>query len=123
MDWPIFTLLAANASITALVGTNPVRVWEDTVPDDLADQRPYIVWGTVGGAPENYMGDLPGIDSARLQVDVYSTTKAQARALAKLVRNTLESSMHMIGTPISLYEPDTKLHRYLLEFQIWQNRT
>jgi hypothetical protein len=123
MDWPVFSLLSASAALKALVGTTPPRIFEDSVPQELAGQRPYIVWFTVGGTPENYVSELPTMDGGRIQLDVYSTSKAECKAIAKLVRDLIEPEAYMISVPRSFYEADTKLYRYLLEFQFFTART
>lgn len=123
MQWPIFGIVSTNTACTTLLGTSPVRFWEDTVPEQYNPvTKPYVVWSTVGGAPENYPGELPTMDSGRLQVDVYGATKQQARNTALAIRNAVEPHAHMVSTPIPLFEPDTKLYRYILEFQFWTLR-
>lgn len=123
MDWPVFGLLSANSSITSIVGLTPPRIFEDTVPQEHAMNRPYIVWNTVGGTPLNYLDQVPAMDSGRVQIDVYASGKLACKTLAKLVRDTLEPHAHMIGTPVSMFEVDTKLFRYLLEFQFFTARS
>lgn len=123
MDWPVFTLLSASAALKVIVGTNPVRVWMDTVPPGESQERPYITWTVVGGAPENYLEGAPTIDNGRIQVDTWSKDKLQCHSMAKLVRNLLEARSHMIGVPVSSFEPDTQLYRYTLEFSFWTPRT
>jgi hypothetical protein len=121
MDWPVNALLESSAAVVALLGAGTSqRVYEDTAIQDTA--QPYVVWSTVGGTPENYVGELPGIDQARIQIDCYSKGKGQARDLARAVRDAIEPTAHMIGTPISLYEAETKLYRYILEFDFLVNR-
>jgi hypothetical protein len=123
MLWPIFAIVSGSSACTTLLGTNPVRFWQDTVPEAYAPAtKPYATLSTIGGAPENYLEAVPGIDQGRVQVDVFGDTPASARNVAIAIRNAIEPSAHMISTPTSLYEPDTKLYRWILEFDFWTPR-
>jgi hypothetical protein len=123
MDWPVFTLVSGSAACTTLLGSSPVRCWEDTVPEAYpTPEKPYAVWFTVGGAPENYLSGVPTMDSGRVQIDVYAESKLAARVTAKAIRDAIEPSAHMVSVPISTYEPDTKLYHYILQFQFWTAR-
>ena len=60
---PVFTIAAAEPAVTALLGTSPVRMY----PAGKAPQgvgKPYATYQLVYGTPENYLGDVPDIDSA-----------------------------------------------------------
>jgi hypothetical protein len=124
MDWPVFSLVSASSACTTLLGSSPVRCWEDAVPEtQVPAVRPYAVWTTVGGAPENYLEGVPTMDAGRVQVSVYADSKTAARATAKAIRDAIEPSAHMVSTPLSTYESDTKLYVYLLQFQFWTARS
>lgn len=117
----VFALVKASSTVTDIIGSSPCRCYEGTAPQDAA--RPYVVVSNAGGAPENYVGELPGIDSYRMQLDVYATDAGAARALATAVRDAIEQSAHMIGSPLGpIFEPDTKLFRVMLEFDFWIRR-
>lgn len=120
MNYYVFQTLSGAAAVTAIVGTNPVRVYEDTAPQNVT--RPYITWSTVGGTPENQLSGTPGIDRGRIQIDCWAADKATCRNLAVAVRNAMESICHMVSVPMSDYEQETKLFRYLLEFEVFQPR-
>lgn len=117
----VFALVKGSSACTTLIGSDPCRFYDGTAPQDVA--KPYAVMQNAGGAPENYVEGLPGIDSYRTQIDAYALTADAARALAVALRNAIEPRGHMIGTPIGpIFEGDTKLFRYLLEFDIWAHR-
>lgn len=89
MQPPIFKVCAASPAVTALLGTNPVRLF----PFGEAPQGvtyPYAVWQIVGGAPENYLADNPDVDGFNLQVDVYAKTGAAAAGVATALRDAIE---------------------------------
>jgi len=91
---PLFSIVAADGTVQSLFGTSPVRV----LPLGSADEKtplPYAVWQTVGGSPENYLGNVPDIDSFLVQVDVYSKAASTARSGAEALRNALEPYAHI----------------------------
>jgi len=58
---PVFSTAVAASAVTALLGTNPTRLYLfGEAPQGVA--KPYAVWQTVAGSPENYLGTLPDID-------------------------------------------------------------
>lgn len=109
---PVFKLAAASAEMTALVGTSPVRVWPaGGVP--ATPTAPYIVFQTIGGEPENYIGDRPDMDDYTTQIDVYASTRAQAAQVARAMRDVLEQGGGYItrwGGEFN--DAATKLYRY-----------
>lgn len=55
---PLFPLCASDSSVTALLGTNPVRLFMfGMAPQGV--QKPYAVWQMVGGSPESYLSGRP----------------------------------------------------------------
>lgn len=117
----VFALVKSSSACTAIIGSSPCRCYEGTAPQGAA--RPYVVVGNAGGAPENYVGELPGVDSYRMQLDAFALTASEVRSLATAIRNAIEPSAHMIGTPLGpIFESDTKLFRVMLEFDFWIRR-
>jgi len=107
---PIFQTVAANAEVTALLGTNPVRFWPfGEAPENSV--LPYSAWQQVNGQPENYLGDLPDLDSYTLQIDVYASTGSSARAAAKALRDAIEPHAHIVAWRGESRETETKLYR------------
>lgn len=111
MTPPIFSAVAASAAVTALIGGNPVRFY----PFGQAPQSvslPYAVWQPIGGAPENFLGDLPDLDRYSLQIDVYAATGAAAQAVAKAVRDAIEPHAYITAWRNHGIDPATQKHRY-----------
>jgi len=91
---PIFQVAAADPGVTALLGPGPVRLY----PFGEAPQGvtlPYAVWQLVSGSPENYLAGRPDVDSFTLQVDVYASTVASARAVGAALRDAVELHAHI----------------------------
>lgn len=108
---PIFSACAASSSVTDLLGTSPVRLYQF----GLAPQKvtyPYAVWQTVSGSPENFLAGRPDADSYTLQVDVYADTASSARAVAKAIRDAIELHAHVVGWRGESIGPETKKYRF-----------
>jgi Protein of unknown function (DUF3168) len=118
---PVFTTLKASEAVKAIVGTNPPRIYRHgNAPQDTA--KPYVTWFAVTGTPENNLSDLPPMDRVQIQVDCYHQTDAGIELLAKAVRDAIEPSAHMTGTPVDDREPETKLYRVALVFDWFVGR-
>lgn len=112
---PIFATCAAAPAVNELLGTAPTRLY----PFGEAPQGvtyPYAAWQTVGGAPENYLGSRPDIDSYTLQVDVYAETGASARAVATALRDAIEPKAYITRWGGESKDPETG--RYRISFDV-----
>ena len=93
---PIFETCAADAGVVALLGESGARcgsTWPDRRPGRGA--KPYAVWQSIGGGPENYLGGRPDIDRFALQVDAYADTLSAARAIADAIEEAIEMLAHV----------------------------
>lgn len=112
---PIFAVAAADPAVTALLGAAPTRFYPfGEAPQGVA--YPYAVWQTFGGAPENYLGNRPDMDSHALQVDVYAETGASARAVASALRDAIEPHAYITRWGGESVDPETK--RYRISFDV-----
>jgi|SRR6187431_525296 len=108
---PIFEICAASPAITDLIGTDPVRLFPfGEAPASV--ERPYVVWQTVSGSPENYLGTLPDADSYTVQVDVYGVDGADVLAVARAIRDTVEPDAYVTSWGITNRDFPTNLYRY-----------
>lgn len=118
---PIFSVCAADPTLTGLIGSSPPRLFPaGEAPPNVT--RPYITWATIGGSPENYLGDLPDVDSWSIQLDVYAETLTGARSVAEALRNAVEPASHITRFSGDGRDPDTNLYRYSMDVDWWQNR-
>lgn len=84
LDQTIYQLLAAQAGLTAIVGS---RIYPHHLPDDAT--FPALVFRQVSSKPDySHDGDSE-LDTARIQFDAYGTTKAQAVQVSTQVRALL----------------------------------
>ena len=118
---PIFSTVAADAAVQAELGTNPVRFYPfGEAPAGVS--KPYAVWQVVTGFPENYLGQLPDIDSYSIQVDVYSETASGARQAALALRDAIEPVAHITAWRGESRDPDTKNYRFSFDVDWWLAR-
>lgn len=88
MTAPIFTVVAADAAVRAVLGQSPVRFYLF----GMAPQNsplPYAVWQG-GGSPGNYLAGRPDIDTNTLQVDAYADDPITARHTVDALRDAIE---------------------------------
>jgi hypothetical protein len=70
--------------------------------------KPYATYQIVYGSPENYLGDVPDIDQAGVQIDVYATTLASLRSVVVALRNAYEPVGYVVRWGNEDQDPDTK---------------
>lgn len=108
---PIFTVCRASPEVVALLGSAPMRLYPfGEAPQNV--KTPYAVWQTIGGLPENYITNVPDIDSFSIQVDVYASSAAEAREVAAALRDAIEPHAHVVGWRGDSRDPETKNYRY-----------
>ncbi|NFV79998.1 DUF3168 domain-containing protein [Magnetospirillum aberrantis] len=125
----IYTLLKNAPAVSALAGA---RIYPLTAPTKV--QTPYITYQRISGDRWRSCDGPTGTAQPRIQVDAYATTYAAAKALAKVIRKTLdgfigtatttEGPMRIGGisleTDQDLYEDDVdpKLYRVQMDFMV-----
>lgn len=107
----IFTTCAASQAVKDLLGTNPVRLYPFGMQDDSI-VYPYAVWQNIGGSPENYLNQRPDADRYSLQVDVYGDTDADVIAVARALRDAIETKAYITRWGDQSRDPETKRYRY-----------
>lgn len=112
MNAPIFTACYADTGVQTLLADGArLRLYPfGEAPQD--DDRPYAVWQTVYGNPENYLGNVPDIDSYGIQVDVYAMTASAARSVARALRDAIEPFAHVVSWNGESRDPSTRSYRY-----------
>lgn len=123
---PVFAWLKASQSVKDIVGTNPPRIYRSGNAPQTGDGKPmpnpYITWFIVGAEPANNLSDPVPVDKYPIQLDCWHQTEAGVEALAQAVRDALELHGVMTGLIANLREPETRLFRIGLTFDIWHGR-
>jgi hypothetical protein len=118
---PVFNIISSDVSVTALLGTNPVRMFSfGSAPDRVV--LPYAVWHIVSGEPENYLGETPDMDSYLVQIDVYGSTPGEARVVAQAVSSALESTAYVMAWRGERRDTDSGNYRYSFDANFYVNR-
>lgn len=108
---PIFQLVAANATATGLLGSNPVRFWPfGAAPEN--ETRPYATHQLVSGQPVNTITTPPRADRASVQVDAYGKTATEAWNVANAIAAAVETSLaYVMSWDLALVDEATGLFR------------
>lgn len=121
MNQTIFQLAAAAAQVTTLLGTNPTRFFPFGEANEQTP-RPYAVYQTVFGSPDNLLNAVPESDSIGIQVDAYALTGSQASAVAKALRDAFEPHGYVTAYNGDFRETDTRLYRSSFTVEFIQSR-
>ncbi len=121
MHPPIFRTCVRSAAVVALLGSKPTRLYPfGEAPENV--QLPYAVWQIIGGAPEHFLAGSPDIDSYALQVDVYATSAAIARAVGRALRDAIETEACITRWGGEMREPNTRDYRLSFDLDWWTPR-
>lgn len=108
---PIFQVAASDPGVTDLLGSNPTRLYLF----GLAPEKPigtYCVWQVVNGAPEGFLAGRPDAEAYGLQLDVYASTAAAARAAGHAIEYAIELSSTITSYNGETKDAETGLYRY-----------
>lgn len=113
---PVFAICFADTACKAALGSNPMRLYAfGRAPED--ESKPYAVWQTITGTPENHLTDAPDVDSMTTQIDVYATTEALARSTALAIRNAVQAVAHITSWRGEQWDNSTELRRYSFDVE------
>lgn len=84
----------------------------------------YINYARINAVEEATLdsnGGLGNLVNTRLQIDVYSLAFADAQAAAVALKAALKNwaLQNLTIAEQDMYEPDTKLHRVMIQISIW----
>lgn len=114
--------LAADATVTALVGT---RIYPLVMPQDAT--RPAIVLTVVSEVPENSFDGTAEtrLTASRVQVDCYAATYLEAHEVATAVDNVLANLRRpdLSAERDSMtddWDDEVQVHRVSMDFSVWR---
>lgn len=108
---PLFITASSSPAVVGLLGVSPTRIYPFGEAPEKAT-RPYVVWQTVGGSPENYLDRRPDIDRFSTQIDVYAETATSALEVAKALIDAIEPHAYVTGYNGETRDTETKDYRY-----------
>ncbi|HCT5638884.1 TPA: DUF3168 domain-containing protein [Escherichia coli] len=119
---PIFPVCASSPEVTALLGSNPVRIYPFGIQDDNV-VYPFAVWQNLpGGGPENYLNQRPDADKFSLQVDVYADTADEAMLAAQAIIYAIELKANIVRYGPQDRDESTLKYRYSFDVDWIVNR-
>jgi hypothetical protein len=108
---------------TALKGLVSDRVYRDIAPQTVTD-LPRITFQQVGGESINCFDTfVPNKKNGRFQINVWGADRDSVAVLARQVEDTLRVyaalQTTVMGEPVALYEPETRLYGTRQDFSVW----
>lgn len=101
-----------ESSLVALLQSIlPDSVYPDIAP--LGASRPFCTYQQVGGDPIQFLGGASGTGIARMQINVWASSRAQAIALIRAIEALVTDAPLFGGIEtgaISVYEEQQKLY-------------
>jgi len=119
---PIFQIVSSNQAVTTLLKKDGIVRFFQFGRAPQGVEYPYAVWQIVSGVPENCLGDVPIIDSFVVQVDVYATTEASARDVAKALRGALEKRAYITRWGGESIDDNTQMRRISFDVSFYTDR-
>lgn len=89
---PIYAHLAANAGVSALVGS---RIYRDRATE--TDVLPYITYTRISEARHPHSTGTSGLVNAVYQINSWATERNDANEIAEAVRNALDTLTGTLG--------------------------
>ena len=107
--------------VTVLGALVSNRVYPDVAP--LNAVLPFITYQQVGGQAVNYL-EAASSDkkNARIQVNVWAATRAQAKTLIRQVEDEMVKNpilAYVEGAAIDRYDEQTKQYGDIQDFSVW----
>ncbi len=107
---------------TLLKGTFSNRFYPDVGPAGVA--KPYGTYQQVGGEAVGFMEAAKADKkNARIQINVWATTRLAANALARAVEDLMVTTASLqataLGAPTAVYEEATQLYGTRQDFSVW----
>ncbi len=119
----VYRIAKAYPAVLAVLGTPEPSLF----PFGKAPQnqgRPYAVFQTVYGNPDNKLACPPSEDLWGVQFDAYAKTVSDARAAASALRDAFESSgNYIVGWNGEDWEQATGLWRFSFTAEFWTERS
>jgi hypothetical protein len=111
MTPPIFDICSADTSVQSLLGDGPTLRLYPFGEALQKDRLPYAVWSLVDGAPENYLGQAPDVDSFTVALDVFGKTAESAREVRDAIVAAVEPVAHVVSWDGERRDAETRTYR------------
>ncbi len=119
MESRAYALLVANPT---LVGQVPAaRVFKSGYAGENP-VAPYITIQEIGAVALGYIADRPGMDRFRPTVKVYAADEGTCKAIAAIVRDTLEVAGYSVVSDGPEFDEQAKLFVHLSDWHLHESR-
>lgn len=117
--------MSLETDLQALLEGICPRVFADFA--ELKTQKPYVTWQQIGGRSVTFVDNLvPSKENAYVQINVWSTTRSEAKTIAKQIESAMTTATAFQARPISavVSDADNELRIYSTrqDFDCWANR-
>lgn len=101
------------------------RVFADFA--STATPRPYVTFQRIGGnAVQTVSDEMPNLVNATFQIDVWSSSRGEADALARQIEAALRTALSLqarpVGESIATSDPGLDLRGTSQDFTVWATR-
>ena len=113
-----------EADLTTLLKTVCPRVFPDFAK--TRTPRPYVTYQAVGGRVINFLANTaPGRRNAEIQVNVWSSSRAEALELSRAIETAMRGATAFIATPIAAavsdFDADVPVYGCRQDFSCWHS--
>lgn len=117
--------MTVEADLFTVLKTVADRVYPDEA--EAGAELPYIVYLQVGGPAPTYVEKtVPDLKGARVQVNVWAATRAEASLLGLQIEAAMVQAAAFEAKPVGAYtatiDPETKYRGTRQDFSIWSPR-
>ncbi len=113
--------MTVETALVALVKPICQRVFPDVAP--TTTKRPYVTYQQIGGPVLNPInGDDPGKEGVTLQVNVWASTRIEAKALIKQIEAALRPppfSARPVSAAFNDFDHDMQSYGSQQDFTLW----
>ncbi|NIG13018.1 DUF3168 domain-containing protein [Pantoea sp. Al-1710] len=108
---PVFETLFKSADLLALLGPTVMRLYEfGNKP--VVPTYPYATYQNYAGDAQQFLGNLPDVDSYSIQFDIYSKDASSLRSIALAMRDAIEPHAYITRWGMQGIDDDSKCYRY-----------
>jgi hypothetical protein len=126
VDTTLIGVLKATAAVTALLGTNPTRLYPDTIESAI---RPAVAYQRISNPRVRSLAGDSGLGRVRIQFTLFARSASERAALNVALRNAIDSYTDRNAGGVienvaydatrDQYDPLTKDYLAFVDFLIW----
>lgn len=114
----LLNTLRASEGLKNIVGN---KIFALHIPQGT--KLPCVSFQRISGNPANTLLGYSGLEQIELQVDAWATTYAQAKSVAKAIREAIPTQGSLwaahLRRDVDLYEEGTEYYRVMMNYTVW----